>query len=138
MLVNPHASSVVVVFAAELARRQRSKARWARDWWRTRRHFHQAWRGVRTFARVVYRVIASAPKKAFLDLLTALLIALLVVPRFRDWFFHFEYSWLFYALIILSRVAYGVWHRSNMLDTARDEAGRALRKMLPVIECTQI
>jgi hypothetical protein len=87
---------------------------------------------------MVYRVIASAPKKAILDLLTALLIALLVVPKFRDWFFHFEYSWLFYAVLIVSRVGYGVWQRSNMLDKARDEAGKALRKMLPVIECTRI
>jgi len=138
MLVNPNASSIVVVFAAELKRRQESMGFLAHDWWRTRRHLHKTWRGVRTFLRAVYREFASAPKKTILDLLIALLLGLLAIPRFRDWFFQFEYSWLTYALLIVSRVIYGVWHRANVLDTARDEAGKALRKMVPVIECTRI
>jgi hypothetical protein len=138
MLVNPHASKIVVPFGNELTRRQQSMGFWPRDWWRNKRDAHRAWRRMRRFFRAVYREFASAPKKTVLDLLIALLLGLLAIPGFRDWFFRFKYSWLTYAVLIVARVIYGVWHRANVLDTARDEAGRALRKMLPVIECTSI
>src|SRR5438105_12598728 len=133
MLVRVHPSNVATAFGEELAKRQKAMGFFRRVWWRTRRRFHAAWRGVRTIAQTLYREFARAPKKSFLDLLIGLLLALFAIPDFPKRFFSLPFAWLAYLCLLLSRVLYGVWHRANMLDVALDEAGKALRKMVPVM-----
>lgn len=125
-------------FWAELQRRQNSMGILRRTTWRIHCRVHRIARSMKDLVASFYEEVATAPKKTLVDVVTGLPLGLLVIPKVRDWVFAQPYAWTVYSFLILSRVLYGAWRRGALGRLSGEATGKALQRILPVIECTRI
>lgn len=137
-LQNPRRHEPIRPFWAELQASQRALAWHGRMLWRIHRRWHATRRAVRRGLSTLLEELAASPTKKLIDLLTGLPIALLVLPPFRDWVFRQPLGWLAFGLLVVVRVLLGVMRRGAIRAAVREEAGKALQRMLPLIDCTRI